>query len=147
MTALETPAASTGVNAARLRYILMRLARALRRESRSTLTASQVSALATIEEFGPMRISALATHESMDPSVATRVVAGLEGLGFFERKDDPEDKRACVVDLSDVGRRELNNLWNERTLELNARLARLSKAERTTIEAALPALEKITRGD
>ncbi|MFY9782474.1 MAG: MarR family transcriptional regulator [Acidimicrobiales bacterium] len=147
MTALDTPGTATGVNAARLRFVLMRLARALRRESRSKLTASQISALATIEEFGPMRISTLATHESMDPSVATRCVAGLEELGLFERKDDPEDKRARLVDLSDLGRRALIDLWNERTLELNTRLAQLSHAERLTIEAALPALEKITRED
>src|ERR1700691_2776132 len=142
MTALDAPVETTGVNAARLRFVLMRLARALRRESRSKLTASQISALATLEESGPLRISILATHESMDPSVATRVVAGLESLGLVDRKVDPDDKRACLVDLSDVGRRELTELWTERTLELNARLELLSHAERRSIEAALPALEK-----
>jgi DNA-binding MarR family transcriptional regulator len=147
MTALDAPIETTGVNAARLRFILMRLARTLRRESRSRLTASQISALATLEESGPLRISTLATHESMDPSVATRVVAGLESLGLVERKVDPHDKRACLVDLSDVGRRELLELWNERTHELNARLELLSHAERRSIESALPALEKITRED
>jgi DNA-binding MarR family transcriptional regulator len=147
MTALDAPVETTGVNAARLRFVLMRLARALRRESRSKLSASQISALATLEESGPLRISTLATHESMDPSVATRVVAGLESLGLVERKVDPDDKRACLVDLSDVGRRELSELWNERTLKLNARLELLSHAERRSIESALPALEKITRED
>jgi DNA-binding MarR family transcriptional regulator len=147
MTALDAPVEATGVNAARLRFVLMRLARALRRESRSKLSASQISALATLEESGPLRISTLATHESMDPSVATRVVAGLESLGLVERKVDPDDKRACLVDLSDVGRRELSELWNERTLKLNGRLELLSHAERRSIESALPALEKITRED
>jgi DNA-binding MarR family transcriptional regulator len=147
MTALDSSIEATGVNAARLRFVLMRLARALRRESRSKLTASQISALATLEESGPLRISVLATHESMDPSVATRVVAGLESLGLVERKVDPDDKRACLVDLSDGGRRELTELWTERTLELGARLELLSPAERRSIDAALPALEKITRED
>jgi DNA-binding MarR family transcriptional regulator len=144
MTSLDTTDTAS-VSAARLRFVLIRITRALRRESRSTLTASQVSALATLEEIGPMRISALATIESMDPSVATRVVAGLETLGLVERQVDPEDKRASLVDLSPVGRRQLLDLWNERTHELNARLDLLSDAERLTIEAALPALEKITR--
>jgi DNA-binding MarR family transcriptional regulator len=144
MTSLDATD-TTSVSAARLRFVLIRTTRALRRESRSTLTASQVSALATLEEMGPMRISALATIESMDPSVATRVVAGLETLGLVERQVDPEDKRASLVDLSPVGRRQLLDLWNERTHELNARLDLLSDAERLTIEAALPALEKITR--
>ena len=144
MTPLDT-SETTRASAARLRFVLIRLTRALRRESRSTLTASQVSALATLEEVGPMRISTLATHESMDPSVATRVVAGLEALGLVERRVDPEDRRASLVDLSDVGRRQLLELWTERTHELNSRLDVLSEAERLTIEAALPALEKLTR--
>jgi DNA-binding MarR family transcriptional regulator len=145
MTTLDVP--STGLAAARLRFALTRLARTLRRESHSKLTASQVSALATVEEYGPMRISTLATLEAMDPSVATRVVAGLETLGFFERTGDPEDKRASLVNLSEVGRRELAALWNERTLELDARLERLSAKERAALEAALPALEKLSRDE
>jgi DNA-binding MarR family transcriptional regulator len=144
MTSLDT-AETTGVSAARLRFVLIRLTRALRRESRSTWTASQVSALATLEEMGPLRISSLAAIESTDPSVATRVVAGLETLGLVERQVDPEDKRASLVDLSNVGRRQLLDLWNERTNELQARLDVLSDTERLTIEAALPALEKLTR--
>ncbi len=145
MTPLQ--ATPTGLTAARLRYVLVRLARALRRESRSMLTASQVSALAALEESGPMRISALAALESTDPSVATRVVASLEVLNLVVRQDDPEDRRACLVDLSDEGRRVLTALWDERAHELDERMAGLSPEERSSIEAALPALEKITRDE
>jgi DNA-binding MarR family transcriptional regulator len=144
MSSLETPL-ETGVNAARLRLVLTRLTRALRREGHSKLSASQVSALATLEELGPMRISALATNESMDPSVATRIVASLEGLGLVERAVDPEDKRASLVDLSAAGRREIGELWTERTHELSVRLDRLSDTDQRAIEAAMTALEKITR--
>jgi DNA-binding MarR family transcriptional regulator len=104
-----------------------------------------VSALATLEELGPMRISTLAMNEAMDPSVATRVVATLEGLGLVQRAVDPDDKRASQVGLSDAGRRELAELWSERTHELSVRLDRLTDADRQAIEAALTALEKITR--
>jgi DNA-binding MarR family transcriptional regulator len=83
----------------------------------------------------------------MDPSVATRVVAGLETLGLFERTSDPEDRRASLVNLSEVGQRELAALWNQRTLELDARLERLSSKERDSLEAALPALEKLSRDE
>jgi DNA-binding MarR family transcriptional regulator len=144
MSPVETPV-ETGVNAARLRLVLTRLTRALRREGHSTLSASQVSALATLEELGPMRISTLATNESMDPSVATRIVAGLEGLGLVERAVDPEDKRASLVELSAAGRRQIADLWTERTHELSVRLDRLSDTDRRAVEAAITALEKITR--
>jgi DNA-binding MarR family transcriptional regulator len=144
MKTLDSPV-QVGPTAARLRLVLARLVRTLRRDSPSRLSASQISALATIEDFGPMRISTLAAHESMDPSVATRVVASLETQGYFERKSDPNDKRACLVELSVQGHEVLSTLWNERTLKLSSRLEQLSAKDRRTIENALPVLEKLAR--
>ncbi|MHB8380390.1 MAG: MarR family winged helix-turn-helix transcriptional regulator [Acidimicrobiales bacterium] len=138
-------AVPTGTSAARLRMVLVRLARTLRRHGGPGLSPSQISALATVEEFGPMRISTLATYEAMGAPAATRVVASLEELNLFERRDDPDDKRASVVDLNDVGRATLATLWNERTMGLSSRLDRLSAKERAAIDAALPALEKLVR--
>jgi DNA-binding MarR family transcriptional regulator len=131
--------------AARLRLVLVRLVRALRLQGSTALTPSQLSALATLEELGPLRISALATVESVGAPVATRVVASLEDLHLLERTDDPEDKRACLVELTDLGRQTLSTVWGERTVGLSARMDRLSPSERSRLEAALPALEKIAR--
>ncbi len=142
---MNTLSPSTTPIAARLRLMLMRLGRTLRREGDFGLTPSQISALATVEDLGPMRISTLAAHEGVDPSVATRVVASLETQGLFERADDPEDKRACVVSLSRHGREILISLWDERTVGLSSRLERLDAEERRAVEAALPALEKLAR--
>lgn len=132
-------------SADRLRLTLVRLVRTLRRRGRSRLTPSQVSALSTVEEYGPMRISALATYESLGASAATRVVASLEELELLERMVDPHDKRASLVNLSKRGRTELDELKRERTLDMSSMLEKLSAKERQTIEAALPALEKIAR--
>jgi DNA-binding MarR family transcriptional regulator len=132
-------------SAARLRLALTRVIRALRRHGESSLTPSQVSALSTLEEFGAMRISAIATYESLGAPAATRVVASLEELELVRRTIDPDDKRASLIDLTEHGRRTLSELWRERTLDVSAMLERLSPKERATIEAALPALEKIAR--
>jgi len=131
--------------AARLRLVMVRLARALRHQGSTALSPSQVSALASIDEFGPLRISALAAFESVGAPVATRVVASLEELDLLKRTDDPDDKRASLVELSDHGRDVLAALWSERTIGLSSRLERLSPAERNRLELALPALEKLTR--
>lgn len=131
--------------AVKLRLVLVRLSRTLRRDAGPTFSPSMISALASLEDLGSMRISALATIEGVDPSVTTRVVSSLEAQGLVERSHDPEDKRACLVDLSERGRSLLVELWAERTVGLNARLDRLSAKERALIVAALPALEKITR--
>ena len=132
-------------SAARLRLVLVRLARALRHQGSTALTPSQLSALATLEELGPLRISALATLESVGAPVATRVVASLEELQLLERTDDPEDKRARLVKLTELGRQTLTTVWGERTVGLSSRMDRLSPSERSRLEAALPALEKIAR--
>ncbi len=146
MKSVHTPTFdATSETAARLRLILVRLARALRRQQSAGLAPSQMSALATVEEFGPLRISALANHESVGAPVATRVVASLEELGLLKRTDDPDDKRACLVELTSRGQATLATVWNERTIGLGARLECLSASERALLEAALPALEKIAR--
>ena len=131
--------------AARLRLVMFRLARALRHQGTTALSPSQVSALASVDEFGPLRISAMATLESVGAPVATRIVASLEELDLLKRTDDPDDKRASLVELSDHGRDVLAALWSERTIGLSSRLERLSPAERNRLELALPALEKLTR--
>ena len=102
--------------AARLRLVMVRLARALRHQGSTALSPSQVSALASVDEFGPLRISALASLESVGAPVATRVVASLEELDLLTRTEDPDDKRASLVELSEHGRSVLAALWSERTM-------------------------------
>jgi DNA-binding MarR family transcriptional regulator len=124
---------------------MFRLARALRRQGSTALSPSQVSALASLYEVGSLRISALAALESVGAPVATRIVATLEELDLLKRTDDPDDKRASRVEISDHGRDVLAALWSERTIGLSSRLERLTPAERNRLEQALPALEKLAR--
>jgi hypothetical protein len=90
---------------ARLRLALSRVLRTLRRHGESSLTASQVSALSTLEDFGAMRISTIAGYESLGAPAATRVVASLEELGLVLRTSDPDDKRASLIELTDLDAR------------------------------------------
>lgn len=129
---------------ARLRFVLVRLARSLR-NSGPGLSASQISAMATVDDEGPLRVSALATFEGVDPSVATRVVTSLEAEGLLRRVSDPADGRACLVELSPAGQSVLADLWRSRTEGLGARLERLSETERRHVDAALSALERLAR--
>jgi DNA-binding MarR family transcriptional regulator len=138
-----SPSLTEAPAAARLRVVVMRLVKIMRRDAASDLTASMLSALTSIEDQGAMRISALAAAESVDPSVATRLVSALEERRYVERRDDPEDRRACVIDLTPTGRRTLERLWVERAAGIAVRLERLSAKERSAVEAALPALEKL----
>jgi DNA-binding MarR family transcriptional regulator len=145
MKSVAIDAGPTLDTAARLRLVMFRLARALRHQGTTALSPSQVSALASVDEVGPLRISALATLESVGAPVATRIVASLEELDLLKRTDDPDDKRASLVELSEHGHDVLTALWSERTIGLSSRLERLSTAERNRLEAALPVLEKLIR--
>lgn len=131
--------------AAELRLVIGRLIRSIRQHNAGGLTPSQVSALATIEEFGPIRISDLASRESIGAPVATRVTASLEELNYIKRVQDSLDKRASLVELTSTGQKVLKNLWQERTIGLNQRIQMLSKSEIAALNAALPVLDKLAK--
>ena len=131
--------------AAELRLVIGRLVRSIRQHNAGGLTPSQVSALATIEEFGPIRISDLASRESVGAPVATRVTTSLEELGHIKRVMDSQDKRACLVELTAKGHKVLKNLWEERTVGMNQRIQMLSKSEIAVLHAALPVLDKLSK--
>lgn len=131
--------------AADLRLVIGRLVRSMRQHNTSGLTPSQVSALVTIEESGPIRISDLATRESIGAPVATRVTASLEELKYIKRVQDSLDKRACLVELTSSGHKVLKNLREERTIGINQRIQMLSKSEIAALNAALPVLDKLAR--
>ncbi len=138
-----SPVLTEAPTAARLRFVVTRLVKIMRRDADAGLSPSLLSALATLEDHGALRISALAAAESVDPSVATRLVSALEERRYVERGDDPDDRRACVVALTAKGRKTLERLWVERAATLAARLERLDARDVRAIEAALPALERL----
>ena len=130
--------------AARLNLIVGGLMRTIRQHAAAGLTPSQLSALVTVDERGPLRISALATQESLGAPAATRVVASLEEAGLVMRSSDPDDKRASLIALTKKGSETLKALRQERATGLGAQLDALSEPERRLLERALPVLEKIS---
>ena len=133
--------------ATRLQVVVSRLMRTIRQHGAAGLTPSQMSALAAVRRHGPLRLSQLATLESVGAPAATRVVASLEDLGLVERHVDEADRRASLVALTATGTAMLEALGRERTAGLSENLAQLSERERTLLEAALPVLEKIATED
>ena len=107
---------------------------------------SQHSTLARLGDHGPQRITTLAEAERIAQPSMTALVSRLERAGWVERSEDPADRRAVVVSLTEAGRRELERLRAARTQLLAERLASLTVTERRALAAALPALDKIVAG-
>jgi DNA-binding MarR family transcriptional regulator len=128
---------------AALRLVVGRLARQLRRHAVGGLTASQYSALATVERAGPIRLAALAEREGVSAPTLSRIVARLEQDGYVERRGDPADGRSSLMAATAPGRAALRKIRRERTALLARGLAALGDDERRAVAAALPALEQL----
>ena len=132
--------------AARLRLVNARLARRVRREALGTgddLTASRLSALATIEDCGPITLGELAALEQVQPPSMTRIVGRLEEHGLAEREVDPRDRRVAYVRITDDGRNVLARSRTRKAAFLARRVGRLSPDERRALADALPVLERL----
>lgn len=141
---ISAPAGDTGViDVTRLRVALARLSRRIRRADPAGLTPTQLAALATVEQSGPIRLGDLAAIEGVAPSTLTRLVTALEDNGHVKRCADPSDARASTLAITAKGREALERLRAERTAVLAQSLLSLSPEQRATLAAALPVLEQL----
>jgi DNA-binding MarR family transcriptional regulator len=129
--------------AARLRLVVGRLNRRIRIDGRESVPPLQLSAMVTVEEHGPLRLSELARREAVSVPTMSRVLAALDEQGLVVRTPDPQDARGVLVTLSDEGSRRLAQVRSHRTALVARRLARLDVAQRASLVAAMPALEAL----
>ena len=86
------------------------------------LDRSAYGILCRLVDEGPQRLGTLAQAFGLDPSTITRQAQALEHEGFVERRPDPTDRRASLLDLSDQGREVLSATRNRRREWLQAAL-------------------------
>jgi DNA-binding MarR family transcriptional regulator len=129
--------------AARLRLVIGRLHRRIRIDGRESVPPLQLSAMVTVEEHGPLRLSELARREAVSVPTMSRVLAALDEQGLVVRTPDPQDARGVLVTLSDDGAQRLSQVRSHRTALVARRLGRLDAEQRATLAAALPALEAL----
>jgi DNA-binding MarR family transcriptional regulator len=144
-----SPAAGPGpaIDVARLRVAIARVSRRLRRHELAGLTPTQLSALATVEQAGPMRLGDLAAAEGIAPSTLTRLVTALEERGYVDRCPVPGDARASTLAIAPEGHAVLERIRQESTILLADSLRSLSPEQLAALAAALPALEHIADTD
>lgn len=129
--------------AARLRLAVGRLNRRIRIDGHESVPPLQLSALVTVEEHGPLRLSELARREAVTAPTMSRVLTALVDQGLVHREPDPQDARGVLITLSDRGSAQLDEVRSHRTALVARRLARLDPDQLAALHTAMPALEAL----
>jgi DNA-binding MarR family transcriptional regulator len=92
---------------------------------------------------GPIRAGELATLCAASPSGMSESIESLSAEGFVRRVDDPTDRRAVVVALTEQGGAELERVRDLMTAALVRQLDGLSADQRTRLRSAVNDLTEI----
>jgi DNA-binding MarR family transcriptional regulator len=138
------PAATDTALASSLRLAVMRLARRMRAQRADTsLTLSQLAALATLERHGAMSPGELAAHEKISPPSTTRLIAALEAAELVVRTAHPTDRRQVSLAVSPAGQALLREDRRRRDVWLAQRLKELDPEEIDVLARAAGILDRL----
>ncbi|WP_078281244.1 MarR family winged helix-turn-helix transcriptional regulator [Mycobacteroides franklinii] len=110
------------------------------------LTLPERASLARLEQGGPTTAAALARAEQVTPQAMGTTLSALESRGLVQRRPDPADGRRVVLSLTDSGADILRHKHDTRVRQFAKALeAEFTPAERRTLVAAAPLLERLGR--
>lgn len=144
-TALAEPASPTAPLApadelVRQLYGLGALRRQLARTAADELGSVGFIALAAVWRLGPARVSDIAADLHIDLSVASRQLASLASAGYVARTQDPDDKRAQLVELTPTGREVLRGTHERMVAQLHHALEGWGDSEVSALAGAIARL-------
>ncbi len=122
---------------------LGRLGRDRARAAGAELTPQQAEALQLLVERGVISTSAIAQVLGIDPSTASRNLAGLERRGYIVRRRGVQDARQTDVRLTSRGKRTAEAVCNGWTAAYASLLDSLPRIERQRVADALDALARV----
>jgi DNA-binding MarR family transcriptional regulator len=111
------------------------------------VTPQQAEALQLVAERGAMSTSSLALMLGIDPSTASRNLAGLERAGYIVRRRGADDGRQTDVRLTPRGKRTAEAVAAEWTTTYSQLLDRLPRHDRQRIAEAIEVLARVLDGD
>ncbi|GGL17638.1 MarR family winged helix-turn-helix transcriptional regulator [Nocardia jinanensis] len=124
----------TPADVATLYHLLTRINRTLRtRDQGRNLSAGVASALWTIINHAPIRMSTLAERESVSAPTMSRIVAVLVDRGYIERTPDPGDGRARLLNPTAAGIELIADARTKRAQLLAEALDGLDADDRVTV--------------
>ncbi len=132
----------------RFARVVMTVARGLGRLGRERarageVTPQQAETLQLLSERGALSTSTLATMLGIDPSTASRNLAGLERAGFITRKKGSDDGRQTDVRLTPKGRRSAQSVGSGAAAAFGSLLDKVPRNERARVLESLESLVKV----
>jgi DNA-binding MarR family transcriptional regulator len=118
------------------------VARQMREASHESLapwdiTPAQFRALRVLRRNGVQRLSELSDHLRIAARSTTEVVDALESRGLVQRRPDPGDRRAILVELTEHGITVLDAIREARGSEAERVFSRLSPADQDDLARIL----------
>ena len=101
------------------------------------VSLARAKVLMRLDAHGPMKQAALAALLGFAPRSVTETVDGLERDGLVVRTDDPADRRARIVELTDAGRQAVEVARTVRTTTMDDIFGVLTQAERAQLVSLL----------
>lgn len=130
--------------ASALRLAMLRAARRLRAQRVNTsVTLSQLSALATVGKCGPLSAGEIASIERVQPPSMTKILAALESSGWVQRAAHPDDRRQAIVSITEAGQDLLTEEVRARDEWLAQRLVDFSDEELKILRDAIDVLNRL----
>lgn len=132
---------------ARLRLVLLRLARQIRSHSAGDITPSQLAVVATLARHGPCTIGQLAEYEHVRAPTISKIAEAVVAKGLADRVVDTADRRRVMVTLSAAGERLLLDIRQAALGWLAPQVKGLPPDDVAAVRAALPVLERLLAAD
>jgi DNA-binding MarR family transcriptional regulator len=107
------------------------------------LSMAQFSILLQLHHKGACGMSEISERFEITPAAASQLVEKLVQGNFISRYEDPQDRRAKVLDITDKGRELLQQGIEERYRWMEQLSERMTEEEREQVSESLDILTRI----
>ena len=104
-----------------------------------SVTLPRFRLMVIIAGFGPTKLVTLAERLAVNPSTAMRMVDRLVAAGLVVRRVNPRNRREIVIDLTEHGRRTVDEVMARRRREIAGVVRRMRPEQRAALVDALRA--------
>ena len=117
------------------------VAHARRHRTWGDLTYQQYNVLRMVDTLGPQPQAEVARRLMVTAPVVTRLAGTLAHAGLVQRRTDPKDKRAVLLALTAVGRRQARAMRQDLLRAAHELLEPIPEERRAGVAAALEELQ------